>query len=166
MPHLNVRSGARSRTTASVVVGLSLFLAACGASPFAPSNLPVPDLQAAPLSVTVDGVSVSVTAYAWRDFMPTTTSPDHSLSVSLTLHVADGAALPSDLTVDASWALNGSTVWVGPSLSEGAFQRDPTMRGGPAWDIGSTVTAVLRLRDGRGNTYLLRAHDCPVVMAQ
>jgi hypothetical protein len=96
--------------------------------------------------------------------MPST-GPDTSLRVILTIRTGDGSTVPSGVTVDAVWALNGSTSFSAWTLSpQSGFEQNYVVNAtkGPTWDVGMSVTAVIRLKDASGNTVLLRAPSQPI----
>jgi hypothetical protein len=140
-----------------------LWLSGCGgASPTSPSKA---TLQSAATSVTFAGKLLTLTSYPYRDFMAST-APSTSLRMILTIKTGDGSTMPSGLTVDAVWALTESTSWSAFALSpQPGFEPDYVVNAsnGPSWDVGTSVTAVIRLKDAAGKTVLLRAPSQPIV---
>ena len=52
------------------------------------------------------------------------------------------------------WLINGEEVWESDIPGD-----EPVARGGPKWSPGSRVDVVVRVADGDGAEYLVRAHD-------
>ena len=143
------------------VVLLVILASACGGNnPTAPTALTTSDLLAAPIAVALSGKTMSLTASPNRDFMPPV--PDSSLTVVLTVKTSDGSLVPSNVVIDAVWAVNGSAVWTTWTLNPLPRSALPptyvvSATNGPLWDVGATVTVIMRLNDSSGNTTLLRA---------
>ncbi len=119
------------------------------------------ELQTAPNKVTINERSYAIDTYLWRDFMPSTT-PGKGMIAKVRLKAQDGKAVPSTLIPDKLWVIksNNQAVW------ETTFSDEPRIsnqfvemvaRGGPQWEPGSVVDVVLRLHDGKNNTYLVRS---------
>jgi hypothetical protein len=145
-----------------VLLVACLSLAGCGGFPTSPSTAA---LQSAAMSVTLAGKTLTLTSSPYRDFMPSTSS-DTSLRLILTIKTGDGSNVPSGLTVDAVWALNESNSWSAWTLSpQPGFEPNYVVSAtkGPMWDVGTSVTAVIRLKDASGKTVLLRAPSQPIV---
>src|SRR5512132_123588 len=74
------------------------------------SPVSITDLRNAPTEVVLDGRSLSLSAYPWRDFMPTTfPNPNGSpMMVGLKVFTADKEPLPSGIRIDRAWVLLAS----------------------------------------------------------
>jgi hypothetical protein len=116
----------------------------------------------------IGGRAFRLEVYLWRDYMPISPPDGRPLSVVLRVISADGRPLPSDLGADRFWVLKGDEVWsaaVGepragdPSRPD---RREYVARGGPKWLPGERVDVVVRLTDGAGTSYLLRAAGQPI----
>jgi hypothetical protein len=151
-------------------VGLAiLLLAGCGSEltrpRLSPSELVAPAelarVGAATDSVTAEGVSLRLSTYLWRDFMPIAPPDGEPLRVMLRITTADSSAFPPALHADAAWILNGREVWatwVGETRQR--LPDDPTLEvhaeGGPKWGPGIEVDVVVRLREAAGRVSYLR----------
>lgn len=126
-------------------------------------NASTSELKTAPDKVTINGRSYAIATYLWRNFMPSTTANNKGMMASVRLKAQDGKPVASTLTVDKLWLIksNGETIW------ETTFSEQPRIsnqfvemvaRGGPNLEAGSVVDVVVRLQNGKNNTYLVRSH--------
>ena len=76
-------------------------------------SVSIKDLRNAPTEVVLDGRSLSLSAYPWRDFMPTTfPNPNGSpMMVVVKVATADKKPFPSGVRMDRVWVLFGEQVW-------------------------------------------------------
>lgn len=148
---------------------LPLALAGCDGASGPEAETPDPAaLRAAPTTATVAGADLTLSAYLWRDFMPGPDAPEDGSGLLGALYVqpAEGAALPAGVRADAVFVVDGDETWA--ATPEVAADVDLYNRlalrvsDGPAWDVGRRVDVVVRLRDGGGETHLLRAADQPI----
>jgi hypothetical protein len=120
------------------------------------------ELKTAPDKVTINGRSYAIDTYLWRNFMPSTTPNTKGMMASVRLKAQDGKPVASTLTAEKLWLIksNGEAVW------ETTFSEQPRIsnqfvemvaRGGPNLEPGSVVDVVVRLRNGKNNTYLVRS---------
>jgi hypothetical protein len=131
---------------------------ACGTSPTAPDPT-IDELRSAPLAVTIDGTSLELQAFVWRDFMPIVPPGGAVLQVAVRL-----PSTATSVSVDHLWVLFGEELWdATPERSAGTT--DWTARGGPQWAPGARVDVVVRLRTADGRVRLLRAADQRIVGA-
>src|SRR6266498_1106513 len=126
----------------------------------------ITDLRSAPTEVLLDGRSLSLSAYPWRDFMPGAwPGPDGSpLMVVLKVATSDKKPLPSGVRADGAWVLFGEQTWEISDLRRNVARipdnKDSsekwincpdlpvcefTVRDGPSWGPGVFVDVVLRL---------------------
>ena len=141
-------------------------------------SVSINDLRNAPTEVVLDGRSLSLSAYPWRDFMPSTLpAPDGSpMIVVLKLATADKKPFPSGVRIDRAWVLFGEQMWEVSDL-RGQVKGSPhykdssegwtncpdspvcetTARDGPKWGPGVFVDVVVRLTDKEGRHHLLQA---------
>ena len=120
------------------------------------------DRTLAPRVVGVEGTSVRVEAYLWRDFQPISPPDGKPLVAILRIQTVDGARIPSTLTADSAWVYNGASVWATAVVEEqprgaGAAAFQVVARNGPKWGPGVEVDVVVRLRDAAGHGVLLQA---------
>ncbi len=100
----------------------------------------------------------------WRDFQPISPSDGKPLIAIFWVYSADSTALPAGLMADAAWVVSGESVWdtyftdeEPPPSEQQPYQLHEIAREGPKWGPGIEVDAVVRLRDGNGEVYLVRA---------
>ena len=125
-------------------------------------NASTSELKTAPDKVTINGRSYAIDTYLWRNFMPSTTANNKGMMASVRLKAQDGKPVPSTLTADKLWLIksNGETIWETtfseqPRISNSGVEM--VVRGGPNLEAGSVVDVVVRLRNGKNNTYLVRS---------
>lgn len=112
--------------------------------------------------VPVEGASVRVDAYLWRDFQPISPPDGKPLVAIFRIATVDGRPIPSTLIADSAWVYNGASVWATavveehPRSANAAFF-EVVARNGPKWGPGIEVDVVVRLRDGAGHAVLLQA---------
>ena len=123
------------------------------------------ELLAAPEQVEINGRNYTLGTYLWRDFMPGTYGPDGSdLMAIVTISETAFQAIPTDTTATYLWFINGEEIW-GSSFSDEsrppvpAYQMEKIARGGPRWSPGTNVIVVVKMADGSGGTYLLKAPE-------
>ena len=139
-------------------------------------SVSVDDLRNAPTEVVLDGRSLSLSAYPWRDFMPGTSTADGSpMMVVLKVATSDKKPFPSGVRADGAWILFGEQMWEISDLRRNvagiADNKDSsekwincpvspvcefTVRHGPKWGPGVFVDVVVRLTDKEGRHHLLQ----------
>jgi len=119
-------------------------------------------VASAPERVQIDGREFTLTASAWRDFQPIAPPDGQPLVVVLRASAADQASVPSELSFDHVWVLNGKERWSATPEQSSArgvtttTSLESAVRGGPKWGPGIKVDVVARLKQGK-NTWLVRA---------
>lgn len=147
-------------------------------------SVSVQDLRTAPTEVVLDGRSLTLWAYPWRDFMPGLWQrPDGSpLMVVFKIATSDKKPLPGGVRPDGAWVLFGEQAWEISNLRRNVAQVPDnqnlsgtwiacpvsplcefTIRDGPRWGPRVLVDAVVRFADKDGQHYLLRAPKQTVV---
>lgn len=134
----------------------------------------IKELRNAPAVVLLEGRSLTLSAFPWRDFMPSSPGyPNGSpLMVVIKVATSDKKPLPSGVLIDKAWVLFGDQMWkasdykLGPT---GRSERDwwlkcaetpvceATARDGPKWGPGVFVDVVVRLTDREGHHHMLQA---------
>ena len=129
-------------------------------------------LRNAPTEAVIEGRSLSLSTYPWRDFAPgTSSSPNGTpLMVVLKVATADKKPLPSGIRMERAWVLLGEEVWEASDFRSGRRPVkdgwikcaetpvcEATIRGGPKWGPGVFVDVVLRITDKEGQPHLIRA---------
>ncbi len=129
------------------------------------------DLLDAPETVELDGETLAISAYLYRDFMPVA-SPDGSegnydgspLMAMATVSTTSGAALPAGLRAPSLWVVQSGQAWFddSPELESGAGQLLVGGRNGPKWGPDSFVDVVVELVSSTGVHVLLAARHCSI----
>ena len=139
-------------------------------------NLPVSinDLRNAPTEIVLDGRSLTLSTYLWRNFAPGISSLDNrGLMVALKVTTSDKQAFPSGVRLDRAWVLFGEQIWEIPPFRgrvQGSPKKEgwikcsgspvcevPSAQGGPMWSPGVLVDVVLRIIDKEGRHHLIQA---------
>jgi hypothetical protein len=141
-------------------------------------SVSINDLRKAPTEVVLEGRSLSLSTYLWRDFMPGIAPMIDGKPMIAVLKVAtsDKKSFPSGVRIDRAWVLFGEQMWETSEFREQS--EDPTnnkdsneswvncpdspvceavARGGPKWGPGIFVDVVVQLTDREGRHYLLQA---------
>ena len=128
-----------------------------------PPEISISELLAAPDTITVEGRKLTLSTYMWRDFMPASPPDGHPLLAILYITAADTAQLQSSISADAVWIVHNQEVWkswLANDPSQQPRNRIAKMaRDGPKWGPGIYVPVIVRVVNGQGKTYLLRADD-------
>jgi hypothetical protein len=143
------------------------------------SSVSLTDLRNSPTEVMLDGRSVSLTTYVWRNLMPGSWSIEGSpLMGTFQITTADKQPLPSGIRVDRAWFVFGDQSWEvtnfrdhrpGQEREKDGWINCPqlpacevTARGGPRWGPGVIIDVVVRFTDRDGKSYFLQAPHQPV----
>ncbi len=125
------------------------------------------DVRQAPVVATVGTLSVHLTPYVWRDFMPGTTPTGQAMIASLSVESIDGQPLRDPPLIEELWVISGDSAWYSARLGEltiTATSVTVVARNGPNWATGIPIDVVVRLRDTDGRRTYLRARDQRIMM--
>jgi hypothetical protein len=157
-------------TSSIRAAALLLALAACEREPTTTNGIVgvPPNVRTAPTTVTLGGKALTLETHLWRDFMPVAPPDGQPLIAVLRVRATgEGASVPANVQVDSAWVVLGEQAWASRPVQE--QQRTATTpylevvsRNGPKWGPGVNVDVTVRLRDGAGNTALLRAAGRPI----
>ena len=145
----------------------SFILIGCPPNPISvPPDIPIGQLLTSPDTIVVMGGKLFLTTYLWRDFQPISPPDGKPLIALAWVAPTDSRQLPHSLGMDAIWIINGQEAWRSDFTNE-PVSPDPLhpnsigriARNGPKWGPGISVTVVVRVTDGYGNVYLLRASN-------
>jgi hypothetical protein len=140
------------------------------------SSVSINDLRKAPTEVVLDGRSLSLSVYLWRDFMPRIHShgkpmiDGEPMIAVLKVATSDKKPFPSGVRLDRAWVLFGEQIWEasefreqvkGPHKDSWINCSDSPVcevvaRDGPKWGPGVLVDVVVRLIDKEGHHHLLQ----------
>lgn len=142
------------------------------------SPVSINDLRKAPTEVVLDGRSLSLSTYLWRDFMPGIAPMIDGKPLIAVFKVAtsDKKSFPSGVRIDRAWVLFGEQMWEtsefreqseGPINNKDSNEKwincpdspvcEAVARGGPKWGPGVFVDVVVQLTDRAGRHHLLQA---------
>lgn len=133
--------------------------------PTLPPDTPIDQLRAAPETIVVQGKTLSLSTYLWRDFMPISPPDGKPLNTIIYVTATDAAELATPISADAVWVIYNNEVWkawltIRPNAEGGTNQKNLIVgiaSNGPKWGPHVFVDVVVRVSDGKGGTMLLRA---------
>jgi hypothetical protein len=147
-----------------VVGGLLTFCCAdAGDSVVAPPpDIPRAVLQAAPDTIVVQGRSLTLSAFLWRDFMPISPPDGKPLVAIVTITALDTARLPASISCDVVWIVYSGEIWKAWLQREASGNVKPNQmslmaRDGPKWGPNVFVDVIVRVSGDSGQARLLRA---------
>lgn len=148
-----------------ILLLIALKLAGCSDNGVSvPPDIPIGELLAAPDTILVEGKTLYLSTYLWRDFMPISPPDGHPLIAIIYVTATDTAQLPSSISADAVWIVYEQQVWKSWFTNEPIppDQQRPNRivklaRDGPKWGPGIYVSVIVRVIDSQGGTSLLRA---------
>ena len=147
----------------SAAVALVCFSALGCPAPTVPS-VPLETLLTAPLSIDVGGRVFVLETYLWRDYMPPLNEDGSDLRAVVEITAVDLQSFPDDVDADKLWVILDGDVWETkfsgenrPRDEEHPHQLEKYVSGGPRWETGTEVEAVVRVTTQGGRVYLLRA---------
>jgi hypothetical protein len=73
----------------------------------------IKELRNAPAEIVLDGKSLSLSTYVWRDFAPSSSvgADGSPLIVTLKVATSDKKPFPSGVRIDRAWVLFGEQIW-------------------------------------------------------
>jgi hypothetical protein len=117
-------------------------------------NIQDPDynlLSEAKGQVVIDGINYRLTAYAWRDYMPSG-NPDSSLKISIMIEAINQTDFPDTVDFDEAWIINSndSEMWVVnlPQEYDVWWPNNIVKKvrhNGPYWNIGASLDVIVRI---------------------
>lgn len=130
-------------------------------------DYPIDDLLNAPETIEIDGREFFVETTIWRGFEPICPPEGNPMAAIIWVVAVDSQHFPSSVDFDYLWVINEErAVWVTDFEEDETEIEDYALkkiaRDGPKWDVEPypvLVDAVVRVKDGAGNDYLLRAAD-------
>jgi hypothetical protein len=126
-----------------------------------PQNSIVKQLNSAKNPITIAGRSYKLESYIWRDSMPSIDGANKGMIASIRLIAVDKQPLPPTLLPDKLWVIRNQdkAIWATNFTDEPRPNNDTlemVARSGPQWQPGSSIDVVVRVKDEKGKTYLLR----------
>ncbi|MDH4212156.1 MAG: hypothetical protein OEV79_11990 [candidate division WOR-3 bacterium] len=127
----------------------------------------IDELLTAPEQVEIDNREFILETAIFRSFMPICPPDGDPMFARIWVVATDSLPFPSSLDADFLWVINDAhDVWVTDFEEEYTtiddFKLEKVAVDGPKWDTFPSpvlVDAIVQLKDGAGNTYLLRAAD-------
>ena len=133
------------------------------------------DVRKAPTEIVIEGRSLTLSTFLWRDFMPgSSTGPDGSpMMAALKVATSDKKPFPSGVRMERLWVLFGEQVWetaqIRDRMNNSPSNKDSwilcsdlpvcevTVRNGPKWGPGVSVDVIVQLTDKDGRHHLIQA---------
>ena len=146
--------------------GVALVLAAACNSEAVLAPVP-PEFRDTPEQVTLDGLSVRLETYLWRDFQPVAPPDGEPLIAVLRVTTTDGTPVPASLNADRAWVIADGVAWAASVHEEqgrvaGSGFFEVVARDGPKWGPGIAVDVVIQLRGSSGVPVFLGARGQPI----
>ncbi len=115
--------------------------------------------------ISIEGTTLELHAYLWRDFMPIS-PPDGKNLISINWLVdVDSVAIPSTIVLSEQYVINGDSLWE-PSYTNEIRETKPYLierisREGPKWGPNIEVTVIAKVVDTSTNLehFLIRENQ-------
>ena len=131
-----------------------------------PGELPLSTLEAASDTLTIEDKNLILRTYMWRDFQPISLADGQPLIAVFWIITTDSTDLPEGIQADAAWIIYEDKIWdtyftgeEPPPSEKQPYQLYKVARDGPKFGPEVYVVAVVRLIDGSGVSYLLKAEN-------
>ncbi len=131
-----------------------------------PGELPLSTLKTAPDTLIIGDKNLILRTYMWRDFQPISPPDGKPLIAIFWIITTDSTDLPEGIHADAAWIICEEEIWdtyfseeEPPPYEEQSYQLYEVARDGPKFGPDVYVTAVVRLIDNSGVSYLLKAEN-------
>ena len=121
-------------------------------------------LKESPETISIDGEKLLLSAFLWRNFMPTTGKTDSSMRAGIMVTSSNEAPVPEALEITGLIIVKNDSVWVAETeIPERLDQQiiQASAKGGPEWNVGDKVDVVVVLYDG-DQTYYLRKGEVTI----
>jgi hypothetical protein len=133
-------------------------------SPPSIPSLTVDQLLAAPESLQIHGMTLSVSVGLSRDFMPSLPPEGTGLRAYALINGSPPGSFPDSMSDVYVWAIRDSAVWDTTMVFaldnvDGKGTRQYWADGGPRWDTGALVDVVIGVRTSRTEVSLVRFRD-------
>lgn len=119
-----------------------------------------------PAQVRVGGRDLTLEAWLWRDFMPSTPPGGRPLAAVLRVKTVDGGPFPADVSADQVRVVYGDQVWTATPLALANVMPPGVLEvrasDGPKWGPGVNVNVAVRLRTADGQEHWLGAANQPI----
>ena len=129
-------------------------------SPLTPKLAP-PALETVPDTLIVGSNRFVLGAGVWRNFEPSSDNCPRRLNVFVQVTEVDSMPIPSGMTANHVWVLNGDVFWNARFTSQvlpytPPYQIEKMARCGPQWTPGAEVDVIVRVRDASGSEAYVR----------
>jgi hypothetical protein len=111
---------------------------------------------------TIDGTTLELYSYMWRDFMPISPPNGKSLTSINWLVDIDSVAIPNHIMLSEQYVINGDSLWTA-SYTEEERETQPYVierisREGPKWEPYVEVIVIAKVVDSNTNSeyFLIR----------
>lgn len=141
----------------------SLLIIGCGNNSTKSINpvLPIDDINKVPSIIEIDGVDFELSAYLWRDYMPTSQEDGTDMAAVVYISTTDYTEFPADVDADKLWVIDNNNIWEAylsnKSQPDNNFRIKKSASGGPKWQTGIKVDVVVRLFNAVGEQYYIKA---------
>lgn len=112
------------------------------------------ELKTSPTTISINGSTLTLDAYVWRDFMPPTTTDGDPMRSTVQLNLISGPEILSQVHLVRQYVVMNNEVWAADLyyLSIGTSTLEGTSANGPKWGPNIIVDVILEFTYG-GKTY-------------
>lgn len=130
----------------------------------------ISEVMKATQTSTLDGISLTVDAFVWRDFQPTIPqNGKNGILSSVTLQSVNGEPITGRFRLTQQFVVNTDEVWIPDFENEDSPGDDSATirkisRNGPIWEPGDDVQVGVNIEDQQtGKSMLLSVKDLGIV---
>ena len=139
---------------------------ACQAKLEKPADeLTLEKLLEAPEEIELGNKRLVLETYIWRNLMPGI-DRQSGIIATVTVKTSDKGLIPQGTAVEKIWIVNGSKQWTPAAIEVSDIKDQPTIkvvaRNGPAWEAGTNVHVIVKMKDAQGKSFLLKIADQPI----
>ncbi len=132
-----------------------------------PSTVDINELIKSPTTIQIDSTNFVLSVYLWRDFMPISPVDGKPMEAVVRISTTDSSNFPANLNADKLWVIDSAEVWetnlTDNSAVDSLFQISKKASGGPKWQTGILVDAVVRLVQDDSIYYYLKTENIEII---
>lgn len=116
------------------------------------------ELKSSPTTVSINGSTLTLDAYVWRDFQPPTETNGKPMASKVQLNQISGNDILADIHFVRQYVVNGNDVWAADIFNigvNGSYVQG-TSTGGPKWGPDINVDIILEFTYN-GKTYKIQS---------
>ena len=116
-----------------------------------PANTPQIDfdeLIKSPTTIQIDSTNFNLSVYLWRDYMPISPPEGKPMTASIDIIAISTTIFPTGIDADKMWLFDSTETWEADLTTQTPTEDyilSKRASGGPLWETGILVDAVVRL---------------------